>query len=89
MCFLWVGEGRFSLSGRGVRVRSGFGVGSVWVRLLREQWVDYRCTIALEPSRGLGIGWGGVLFGVDLMMDFGGCCLKGKDVENVCVIYIC
>ena len=56
MCFLWVGEGRFSLSGRGVRVRSGFGVGSVWVRLLREQWVDYRCTIALGPFLGLGIG---------------------------------
>jgi hypothetical protein len=24
-----------------------------------------------------------------LMMDFDGCCLMGKGVENVCVIYMC
>lgn len=40
--FCWLGGGRFSLSGRGVWVRSGFGIGSVWVRLQGEQWVDYR-----------------------------------------------
>ncbi len=77
------------MSGRGVWVRSGFGIGSVWVRLQGEQWVDYRCTIALETSGSIGIGWVGVLYDVDLMMDCGGCCLKGKGGENVCVMCMC